>query len=65
MHGVSFGDDMDTAEFIPTEEVQTNNRGALRAALCSLQGHLVGHRFLIRPDSLLDVNGVLGRAQRW
>ena len=64
-YGVFFGDERDTAEFIPVEEDQTNNRGELRAALRSLQGHRAGQRSLICPDSLLVVNGVLGWAQRW
>ena len=64
-HGVFFGDDRDAAEFIPTDEDQTNDRGELRAVLCSLQGHQVGHRSLVCPDSLLVVGGVLGWAQRW
>ena len=62
---VFFGDHRDTAEYIPLGEEQTNNRGELRAALRSLQGHREGHQSLICPDSLLVVNGVLGWAQRW
>ena len=64
-YGVFFGDQRDVAEFIPLGEDQTNNRGELRAALCSLQGHRTGRRTLICPDSLRVVNGVLGWAQRW
>ena len=64
-YGVSFGDHRDTAEYTPVNEEQTNNRGELRAALRSLQGHIPGQRSLICPDSLLVVNGVLGWAQRW
>ena len=64
-YGVFFGDHRDTAEYIPLGEEQTNNRGELRAALRSLQGHREGHQSLICPDSLLVVNGVLGWAQRW
>ena len=62
---VFFGDHRDTAEYIPLGEEQTNNRVELRAALRSLQGHKDRHQSLICPDSLLVVNGVLGRAQRW
>ena len=63
--GVFLGNQRDIAEYIPVGDEQTNNRGGLQAALCSLQGHQVGHRSLICPDSLLVVNGVLGWAQRW
>ena len=62
---VGFGDHRDMAEYIPVGEEQTNNRGELRAALRSLQGHRVGQRSLICLDSLLVVNGVFGWAQRW
>ena len=62
---VFFGDHRDTAEYIPLGKEQTNNRGELRAALCSVQGHREGHRSLICPNSLLVVNGVLGWAQLW
>ena len=64
-YGLFPGDDRDTAEFIRTDEDQTNNCGELRAELCSLQGHRLGHRSLICPNSLLVVNRVLGWVQRW
>ena len=63
--GVFFGDQCDVVAFIPLGEDQTNNRGELRTALCSLQGHRTGRSTLICPDSLLVVNGVLGWARRW
>ena len=60
-----FGDSRDTAEFIPVHEKQTNNRGELRAALRALQSRTRGKRTLICSDSLLVVNGALGKAQKW
>ena len=64
-YGVFFGDSRDTAEFIPVHEKQTNNRGELRAALRALQSRTRGKRTLICSDSLLVVNGALGKAQKW
>ena len=62
---VFFGDHRDTAGYISLGEEQTNNRGELRVALRSLQGHREGYQSQICPDSLVVVNGVLGWAQRW
>ena len=53
------------AEYILFLGDPTNNRGELRAALCSLQGHRACHCSLTCPDSLLVVNCVLGWAQQW
>ena len=64
-HNVALGDHRGTAEYIPVNEEQTNNRGEMRAALRSLQGHQIDHRSLICPDSMLVVNGLLGWAQSW
>ena len=64
-YGVYFGDHRDVAEFLPVDELQTNIRGELRAALSALQGHVPGTRSLICPDCQLVVDGVLGLAQRW
>ena len=64
-YGVFLGDSTDTAKPLPTVERQTNNRGELRAAL-----HAVKHRkhnvlTLICLDSLLVVQGIIGKAQKW
>ena len=64
-YGVSFGDSRDTAEPIPVSEPQTNNRGELRAALRALQARSPDKPVLICPDSLLVVDGVHGKAQKW
>ena len=64
-YGVYFGDHRDVAEFLPVDELQTNIRGELRAALSALQGHVPVTRSLICPDCQLVVDGVLGLAQRW
>ena len=63
--GTEMDDGRDTAEFIPVHEKQTNNRGELRAALWALQGRTPGKQTLICPDSLLVVDGALGKAQKW
>ena len=64
-YGVYFGDERDTAEFIPTGEAQTNIRGELRASLCALEKHRPGEHMLICPDCALVVKGMLGWAQKW
>ena len=64
-YSVYFGDHRDVAEFLPVNELQTNIRGELRAALSALQGHIPGTKSLICPDCQLVVDGVLGLAQRW
>ena len=63
--GVFFGDERDTAAYIPLDDEQTNIRGELRASLRALEGRRPRERSLICPDCLLIVKGVLGWAQRW
>ena len=63
--GVFFGDERDTAAYIPLDEEQTNIRGELRASLHALERHRLGERSVICPDCELIVKGVLEWAQRW
>ena len=60
-----FGDTRDTATHIPREEWQTNNRGELRAALHAVQHKNKSKRTLICSNSLLVVQGIMGKAQKW
>ena len=62
-YGVYFGDARDTTRHIPREERQTNNRGERRAALHAVQHR--SKRTLICSDSLLVVQGIMGKAQKW
>ena len=62
---VYFGDARDTAAHIPCEERQTNNRGELRAALHAVQHRNKSKQTLICSDSLLVVEGITGKAQKW
>ena len=62
---VFFGDSRDMAWFIPTHERRSNNRGELLAALRVLLGKPPSKQTLIWPDSLLVVDGTLGKAQKW
>ena len=61
-YSVLFGDERDTAEFIPLDEDQPNIRGELRASLCALHKHRLGGRTLICPDCQLIVHEVMGWA---
>ena len=65
LHGVFFGDSRDTAEPLPTTEPQTNNRGELRAALHAVKHCQHNVPTLIYLDSLLPVQGITGKAQKW
>ena len=64
-YGLFLGDSKETAEPLPTNEQQTNNRGELRAALRPLQARTPGKPILICPDCLLVVDGVHGKVQKW
>ena len=64
-YGVYFGDTRDTAMHIPCQERQTNNRGELRAALHAVHNMNKSKQTLIYPDSLLVVQGITGKAQKW
>ena len=57
-YGVHVGDECDTSEYIPINELQTDNRGKLRAALYALQGRVRGTQILVCPDSTYVVGSV-------
>ena len=64
-YGVYFGDARDIATHVPHEERQTNKRGELRAALHAVQHRNKSKQTLICSDSLLVVQGITGKAQKW
>ena len=60
-----FRDARDMLGWLPMHEKQTNNQGIWRAALKALQGRFQGKQTLIYLDSLLVVDGALGKALKW
>ena len=63
-YGVFFGDERDTAAYVPLGEEQTNIRAELKAALQALEGHRPGERSLICPIAC-SLLMVLGWEQKW
>ena len=64
-YAVYFGDNRDTATYVPPDEEQTNIWGELRASLRALEGCKPDEHILVCPDCQLMVNGMLGWAQKW
>ena len=63
--GVFFGDHRDTAQYIPINQKQTNNRGELLAAIYATRHRAPHKRTLICSNSKLVVMGATGKASEW
>ena len=63
--GVLFGDHRDTAQYIPIDQKQTNNRGGLPAAIHAIRHRAPHKRTLICSHSKLVVMGATGKASKW
>ena len=63
--GVFFGDHRDTAQCIPINQKQINNRGELLAAIHAIRHRTPHKRTLICSDLKLVVMGATGKASKW